>query len=565
MADLTGLREKVLRIVGPAPDDDGAYVQAADLLQDANLQSLPPLKLAILRSFTIEPLLEPLKVKTFLEDFHLETFLSEFNQVAQEVLSPDSNLYKFGPQAILLAVRLEEIGPNGVETISGWLEQISKRTNAPVIVPNFPGNPPANAQLQKLKDRFSQLSIFDLDGLASKFGKDRFLDPVQMARMSNPYRLNIYPAYADALMAQLKTLLGPRRKCLVLDLDNTLWEGILGEDGPAGVRMFTDFQKSLLELSEKGVLLAVNSKNNRDEALQLLRSHPGMVLKENHFSALRINWNDKADNLKEIARELNIGLDALVFADDSPAECERVRQACPEVLVVPLPSERERYRSVVENLGCFQQAALTAEDKNRTEMYQAQAERKKAADQSGSLEDFYASLQMKGTLWRNNRTQILRIAQMTQKTNQFNLTTRRHTEEEIGQLMERGSVYSLQVEDRFGDNGIIAVAVVVPSADGKEWMINNLLMSCRVVMRTIEETLLAEIAADAKEAGAKKLSGRYIPTPKNGMVKEFYPQRGFTAQPGGGQGTHYLLELEGNPLPKPSPWVKLTRAEQPLP
>jgi len=567
MTDLAALREKILRITREAPDDDGTYVQAADLLKEPLLQSLLPLRLAILRSFTIEPLLEPLKVKAFLEGFRLELYLSQFNQVAQEVLDAKSGLYRFDPQVILLAVRWEELWTGAAEMISGWVERISRSSGARLLISNFlvhTAHEPIvnrflNAELLKLRERFPRVSIFDLEGLATSFGKQRFLDPVQMARMSNPYRLSVYPAYADAVLSHLRALYS-RRKCLVLDLDNTLWEGIVGEDGTKEVRPFTDFQQSLLKLSKNGVLLAINSKNNPEETLRTLRSHPSMVLKEEHFSAMRINWNDKADNLREIARELNIGLDALVFVDDSPAECEWVKQACPEVLVVQLPIERERYREVIEGLGCFEQNALTEEDRNRTAMYRAQAERNNLAGESASLEDFYASLKMKGTLWRNNRFQIPRIAQMTQKTNQFNLTTRRCTEEEIGQLMGRALIYSLQIEDRFGDNGIIAEAVVIPSPDGKEWTIDNLLMSCRVVMRTIEDTLLAEIAEDAAESGAKRLIGRYIPSGKNQMVEGFYPQRGFTLRPvlfPGGM--EYLFDLSGKEKLKASPWIELTR------
>lgn len=569
MTDLTTtLREEIRRIIERSPDDDGAYVRAADLLQQAPLQSLPPLRLAILRSFTIEPLVEALQVKCFLEGMRLELFLSEFNQVAQEILSADSKLYRFDPQVVFLAVRLEEIGPEAVETLSGWLERIGRQSTANVLVSNFiiPATGQAsavssiNAELLKLRDHFPRVSLFDLEGLASQIGKERFCDPVQLSRMSNPYRLSVYPAYAEFLMFHLRTLSGQRRKCLVLDLDNTLWAGTVGEDGLDGMQPFKDFQQALLELSQRGILLAINSKNNPGEALEMIRSHPGMVLKEQHFSAVRINWQDKADNLREIAQELNLGLDAMVFVDDSPAECERVRQACPEVLVVQLPAERDRYRSVIEGLSCFEQGTLTDEDRGRAGMYQAQAERKKLAFQCGSLEDFYASLKMKGSLCRNDRSQIPRIAQMTQRTNQFNLTTRRCTESEIEQLMERAFVYSLRIEDRFGDNGIVAAAIVIPSPDGTVWVIDNLLMSCRVVMRTIEHTLLAEIAQDAAECGAKHLTGRYIPSGRNSMVKSFYSQRGFVARPAGpADCAEYIFDLTGKERPKASPWIELTR------
>lgn len=571
--ELAALREKILHLTQQAPDDDGVYLQAADLLQQAPLHTLASLRVAILRSFTIEPLLEALQVNAFLEGFRLEIFLGQFNQVAQEILSAESPLYQFDPQVIFLAVRREELGPEVAETLAGWVQRIGAQSRAPLLISNFlvpedEGGQEVrslNRELERIRDRFPQVTLFDLEALASGIGKSRFLDPVQMARMSNPYALSVYPAYARALWRQLRALGGAARKCLVLDLDNTLWGGIVAEDGIEAVQPFTDFQRAILELSERGVLLAINSKNNPEEVLPMLRSHPGMVLKEAHFSAVRINWQDKADNLREIARELNLGMEALVFMDDSPAECERVRQACPEVLVIPLPAQPSRYRSLLEGLGCFIPRALTEEDRNRAAIYKAQGERKRLADQCQSLEDFYAGLKMKATLWRNNRSQIPRIAQMTLKTNQFNLTTRRCSQRQIEQFMEQGWVYSLKLEDRFGDNGLIAVAVVLPGSNAAEWVIDNLLLSCRVVMRTIEDTLLACVAEDAQGQDVHWLVGRYLPSPKNAMTRDFYDRFGFSVRARAVSGeTEYALDLRHQVLPAPSPWIRLRRQEEVL-
>lgn len=608
MTRLVSLREEILRKTEGTPDKDGAYLWAADLLQNAPLAPLPSFRLAVLRSFTIEPLIEVLKVKFFLEGFRLELFVSEFNQYEQEILSDESRLYRFKPQAIFLAVRLEEMVPRVfteyaqlsgdeirairsevVQRVSGWLEQIG-RCSSPgsVLLSNF--MVPAigsqghydtqtaagqisvvralNADLVGLKERFSHVTLFDLDLLASRIGKEQFCDPLQMYRMSNPYRLQAYALYGEHLLSHLRALQGHRRKCLVLDLDNTLWGGTIGEDGMSGVLLsdtypgncFKDFQRAVLQLSHRGILLAINSKNDPGEALELFRSHPDMVLKEKDFSSIRINWRDKADNLRDIAEELNVGLDALVFVDDSPAECERIRQACPEVRVVQLPAQKHLYRTAIENLGCFEQLTLTEEDRNRGRMYQAQAQRQGLASRCGTLEDFYASIRMRGLLHRNNRSHIPRIAQMTQKTNQFNLTARRCTEGEISQEMDRSWVYSLEIEDRFGDNGIVAAAVVTPDPGGREWVIGHFLMSCRVVMRTIEETLLAEISEDARSSGAERLVGRYAPSGKNQMVKEFYPQRNFSNRPTDLSGcAEYVFDLTGKERLKPSPWIQLTR------
>lgn len=610
--DMAALRAEVVALVGQAPDDDGAWVRAADLLAEADLEGLPEFRLAVLRSFTIEPLVEVLRVKAFLEGLRLKLFLGEFNQYQQEILDPGSRFYGFKPEAAFIAVRLEDLcprlfhdfarlGPEEVQAVraevqrslESWVEAIDRHGPTNVLLSNFLvpgigalgladgqsalGQVPLvralNLDLVGLAARHPRLYVFDLELLAGRIGKATFCDPVQLYRTLNPYRLSVYPEYGEWLMAHLRALLGRQRKCLVLDLDGTLWGGTVGEDGPAGLELddaypgncFKDFQRSILRLQQRGVLLAVNSKNNPEDALEVIRTHPHMLLREEHFSAIRINWKDKVENLHDIGRELNIGLDALVFVDDSPAECERVRRGCPEVLVVQLPLDRHLYPCFLERLTCFEQLTLTAEDRTRVELYRSRALRELLAAESATLEDFFASLEMRGTIYRNEPSQIARIAQMTQKTNQFNLTTRRYTEADIARFLPEALVYTFRVEDRFGDNGIIAVAIVVPRATG-EWYIDTLLMSCRVIMRTIEDTLLAQIAEDARAGGARRLVGAYIPTSKNEMVKDFYPQRGFTARDRAAPGEiQYVLDLDAGGSPAPSRWVRLLAAAPTVP
>jgi len=613
MTTLDALRRSIAQLLKEAPESDGAYVRAMDLLAEADLSALPAFRLAILRSFTIEPIIETLTVRSFLEGFRLELFLSEFNQHQQEILDPASRLYRFKPDTVFLAVRLEELcqaicgGLGGLtteerrrlphdalETISGWVERLNVSGLRDVIVSNFlvpmAGDQglydtqiadsqlsvirALNAGLVGLRERFTHLRIFDLEWLAGTIGKRTFCDPLQSYRMANPYRLSVYPAYAEQLLLHTRLLDHVRRKCLVLDLDDTVWGGVLAEDGMREVKLsdaypgncFKDFQRAIVSLTYRGILLAVNSKSNAEDALAMIRSHPDMVLREEHFSAIRINWSDKAENLRDIARELNLGLDALVFMDNNPVECEWVRQACPEVLVVQLPEQPHAYRTVLEGLRCFEQLTVTTEDHARSAIYRDQSKRRQLAAQAGTLEEFYASLQMRATLLRNERSTMPRVAQMTQKTNQFNLTTRRYTEPEIARLMEEGCVYALQLEDRFGDNGIVAAAIVVPTTDGAAWMIDSFLISCRVMMRTVEATLLAHIAEEARNAGVSSLIGTYRPTSKNGIVKDFYHERGFALQSVNGEGeVTYVLDLLSRTRPQPSPWIHLTlEAAHPL-
>lgn len=596
-------RQAVRELIQTAPYDDGAYVRAADLIDQVSAAQGPEFRLAILRSFTIEPLVEILKVRFFLEGFRLELFLSEFNQYPQEILDPSSRLYRFKPALTFLAVRLEELCPRlwqgyphlkekdlqEIETeishsISSWVETLARHSATQVLLSNFlvprvgdqglydtqtPGGQISfvraiNQELLRLCQQFPQLHLFDLEGLASRIGKENFCDPLQWYRMSSPYALKAYPVYGEYLLCHIQALMGPRRKCLVLDLDNTLWGGLIGEEGPEGVELsdhypgncFKDFQRSLLALSQRGVLLAVNSKNHEEDGLAMFRSHPHMVLKEEHLSAIRMNWKDKAENLVDIAGELNLGLEALVFMDDSPSECERIRQAHPEVLVVELPEKRHLYRELLENLRCFDQLTVTSEDLSRVEGYRDQSQRKQLKARCGTLEEFYASLQMQGVLYRNDPTHIPRIAQMTQKTNQFNLTTHRYNESQIAQFLQGAFVYSFRMSDRFGDNGIVAVSIAVPGEE--EWVIDSFLMSCRVILRTVEDTLLARIAEEARAAGVKRLVGRYLPTARNRMVKDFYPQRGFTTRPvPDSAGEEFVLELGTEDGLKPSPWIRI--------
>lgn len=613
MTALDSLRHAIAQLLAEAPETDGAYVRAMDLLAEADLTALPSFRLAILRSFTIDPVREVLTVRSFLEGVRLELFLGEFNQHQQEILDPASRLYQFKPDTVFLAVRLEELCPalcrefgrltaaerrslshEVLETITGWLDRLRARGLEDVIVSNFlvPATSAEgladtqtaegqvsiiralNAGLVQLRERFAHLRIFDLEHLAGAIGKRMFCDPLQGSRMANPYRLSVYPSYGERLLFHTRLLSGMRRKCLVLDLDGTLWGGVLGEEGMEGVVLsdtypgncFKEFQRALLQLTHRGVLLAINSKNHAEDALAMIRAHPDMVLREEHFSAIRINWNDKAENVRDIARELNLSVEALVFMDNSPVECEWVRRACPEVLVIQLPDQPHHYRSVLEGLSCFEQLTVTAEDRARGAMYREQAQRRQFESRAATLEDFYASLQMQGRLLRNERATIARVAQMTQKTNQFNLTTRRYTEPEIARFMEDGSVYALQIKDRFGDHGIVAAAITVPTADGAAWTIDSFLMSCRVIMRTIEDTLLAQIAEEARSAGIASLAGIYRPSPRNGLVKEFYPTHGFARQQGNAPGeARYTLDLVATEGPRPSPWLALILEAAPRP
>ncbi|MBQ3881213.1 MAG: HAD-IIIC family phosphatase, partial [Bacteroidales bacterium] len=341
-----------------------------------------------------------------------------------------------------------------------------------------------------------------------------------------------------------------RKKCLVLDLDNTLWGGVLGEDGISGIKIGGDypgkafhfFQESLLELSKSGVILAVCSKNNEEDVFEAWEKNPFMVLRKEHFSAMRINWTDKATNLREIASELNIGLDSFVFVDDNPTERELIRQMLPMVSVPEFPSQPyelpEFYLRLVKDY--FKVYSVTAEDRKKTEQYKANAARAHARRSFTDFKDFLRSLEMKVTVEAANEFNIPRIAQMTQKTNQFNLTTRRYTDADVRTFLEKGwKIWCISVADRFGDNGITGAVFF----DGRR--IDTLLLSCRILGKGIETAFIRTVLGLVKADGFDKVIAEYIPTAKNAQVKDFYDRCGFTLTGEDAEGVRsYVVDLK---------------------
>lgn len=324
-----------------------------------------------------------------------------------------------------------------------------------------------------------------------------------------------------------------RKKCLVLDLDNTLWGGVLGEDGIEGIRIggdypgkaFLYFQEALLELSRIGVILTVCSKNNEQDVLEAWEKNPFMVLKKEHFAAYRVNWQDKASNIKEMAEELNIGLDSFVFVDDNPTERELIKQMLPMVAVPDFPEQPYElpsfFKSLVEDF--FKVYAITDEDRVKTEQYKANAKRAESQHQFADFDEFLRSLNMELTIERANEFNIPRIAQMTQKTNQFNLTTKRYTDADIKTMLSNGwDVYCISVSDRFGDSGITGCIMV----NGEE--IDSFLLSCRVLGKGIEVAFMKKILQVLKRKGVETLRALFVPTSKNAQVKDFYEKCGFT-------------------------------------
>lgn len=345
-----------------------------------------------------------------------------------------------------------------------------------------------------------------------------------------------------------------RKKCLVLDLDNTLWGGILGEDGLENLKIgdsypglpYLHFQEAILEASKAGVILAVCSKNNEEDALEVFEKHPFQIIKLNHIAAYRINWQDKATNIQEIANELNIGVDSIVFIDDNPAERERVKQMIPEVEVPDFPSSPiflvQFFKNVYENN--FQTYLLTEEDKNKTSQYISNAERNVFKKTFTSVEQYLESLEMELEIYTASNFTIPRIAQMTQKTNQFNLTTRRYTEEDIRGLVNSGSsIFCVSVKDKFGENGISLLSII--KIEKNIAHLDTFLLSCRILGRNIEKVFLNYILNHLFNRNISLIKAEYIPSKKNKQTEDFYDNMGFKLDLMGTDGTkYYSLDIK---------------------
>lgn len=347
---------------------------------------------------------------------------------------------------------------------------------------------------------------------------------------------------------QVEITEGKRKKCIVLDLDNTLWGGVLGEDGISGIKIGNDypgkaylfFQEALVELSKQGVILTVCSKNNEADVMEVWKENPFMVLTDKYLSAYQINWENKADNIRRLSEILNIGLDSMVFIDDNPTERELIRQQLPMVTVPEFPKRPYELPKFIKGIvtDFFETITLTNEDKQKTEQYRANAFRTKQRSHFTDLTDFIRSLDIKIEIRKVDKFSLPRVAQMTQKTNQFNLTTHRYTEADIMGMLNSGSeVYTLSVSDRYGDNGITGEMIILN--DGKSANIDTLLLSCRILGKKIENAFVLTVLQSLKDSGVEKVSACYIPSPKNYQVADFYERIGFALVKTGKDGIKY--------------------------
>ena len=421
-----------------------------------------------------------------------------------------------------------------------------------------------NRGLRELAAMTSGVYVLDMEGVIARLGKLRCYDAQKWKTARLPFTAEVMPEIAREYARYIHVFCGKVSKVLVVDLDNTLWGGVIGEDGIDGIKIgvergglpFHNLQRALLDLYHRGITLAICSKNNFDDGIAPFEKHPGMLLRSGHFAAMRINWEDKARNLREIAKELNLGLDSLAFLDDNPVERHRVSQELPEVQVLDLPDDPSLYADIVRQSFLFERLTLSEEDSVRSRYYAEERQRRALQDNATSVHDFYRSLEMETEIDGADSPSIRRIAQLTEKTNQFNLTTRRYTEQQILAMTQRTDcfVYFVKSRDRFGDNGIVGVAIV--RIHGSVCEVDTFLLSCRVIGRMLEKAMLTHIAQEAKSHGIRYLQGWFIPTAKNKPAGDFYPSNGFVKVEHGSDGrTLWQLDLT-EVLPEWPKWIK---------
>lgn len=565
------------------------------LIPGAN-EELHPVNIAFLSTFTSEILSQYLVVECARRGLLANPYFAPFNQLEQQVLNSDSLLYQSQPNIVVLALRLEELAPNLVDRfvsltgdnidsemeavehrISNLVSGLRRFTTATVLVFDFAApmrmaagladstleHPQAsvvertNGLLAGLCRQHTDVHIFDYSRLVQKLGRANWYDPKLWYLGRIPFGTEAQVITAQHLARYIRAASYPPSKCLVVDLDNTLWGGVLGEEGIGGIELggdypgsvYKDFQHQLLALRDRGVLLAIASKNNEPDVEEAFSNHPDLVVKLEDFAVRQIHWGDKASSLEAIAATLNIGIDSLVFFDDSPVERAWVRSQLPEVTVIDVPESPLGYADALEYSEAFDFLTVSAEDRIRASMYQSQRKRQKLQNSSLSLEQFLSQLEIKATIGHLNQETLPRVAQLMAKTNQFNLTNRRHTAAELQELVNSGAVALwLRVADKYGDNGLVAVAIAV-TEDTNHWNIDSLVMSCRVFGRHVEIALLSRLTSEVRKRGGNIITGEYIPTSKNGMVAKLYPDHGFKTVKSDGRRWEWDLSFGEVPLP----------------
>ncbi len=548
------------------------YINQAKIIKPENHQK--KIRIAFVGSFSLNGFEETIQVQCNDEKIHCTTYNSPYNQFNQEILNEDSNLYKFKPDVIFLLIDnraiLEDLfyfsninsedekkkfTDEKFNEIKKLVETITKKIQSKIVITNF--TIPTytslgiyeskteyglkeiildlNKKLKTLSKNIDSCYIYDFNSFVTKFGEKNVLDYKKMNYGDIKINFDIIPFLIYEFLGYVKPILGLNKKCIVLDLDNTLWGNIVGEDGFDGIKLgpypegraFVEFQKVIKSLSENGIILAINSKNNQNDAMKVINEHPYMILKEEDFSCIKINWNDKISNMKEISKELNIGLDSIVFFDDDPVNRELLRMSIPEINTIELPKEPSNYAQILRSLNDFNTLKITKDDMERKIMYEQEQNRHILESNTENLTEYLKKIDIKIKIKLDDKSAIPRISQLILKTNQFNLTTKRYQEEQIKKFVEDKTIIvgCSEVEDKFGENGITNVFIIKTKSN--EWVIDTFLLSCRIMGRGIEEAIIGKILEIGKNRGIEKITATFIPTEKNKPAENFLKNYGF--------------------------------------
>jgi len=532
-------------------------------------------KVAFLTSNTSNGLKETMSVLCFENNIKSDIYLTPYAQYNQEILNNNSTLYSEKYDLIFFSIDVRNLlgdfiyntyaltDENRIEfynslesSLTTLFANLLQKTDCYIIVQNF--NTIFNTSYGILENdqefglyniinklnfwlieytkKNKKVIIFDYNNFISNLGKENAFDEKLYHLGDIILKPNLIPRLSNEYLRYIKAFLGLQKKCIVLDLDNTLWGGIIGESDINQISLspfndgkpFYNFQNLLYSYYKRGVILAINSKNNYKDAINVIQNHPHMILKENYFTSIKINWNNKVDNIIEIAKDINIGLDSIVFIDDDDLNCEMVGKLLPEVEVVHLPKDPTRYLNTLINRNLFDTFTITKEDLNKGEMYEAENQRKKLNLSYSDINEYLLNLNIEVDIYKNYVNHLKRISQLTLKTNQFNTTTLRFNELQIEEKLNNSKnlIYSVNVKDKFGDSGITGVAIL--NTKDNKWMIENFLLSCRVLGRNIENVILEFIINEAKKNDINYIEAHFIPSNKNMIAASIFQNNNFT-------------------------------------
>lgn len=545
---------------------------------------LPQLKLSLIGDSATQFLAVAIKGMGIERGYNVNLFEAEYNQVERQVFDPSSELYQHGAKYTVIFQSTHKLLEHySAKSASEWHSLADERLNfvralcenveGKIIYYNYPEIDDTvfgsyankvqesftyqvrklNFELMNLAQEYPNLFICDIAALQNKYGRDFFFDSTIYVSTEMLLSLDALPFVASRTWDIISSIEGKFKKCLILDLDNTVWGGVVGDDGWENIQIghglgigkaYTEFQEWVKKLKNRGIIVCVCSKNDEDKAKEPFEKNPEMVLKLDDISVFIANWENKADNIRTIQRILNIGFDSMVFLDDTPFERNLVRENVPGVLVPELPEDPGNYLEYLYSLNLFETASYSSADKDRTKQYQIEAKRVATAKKYTNEADFLKSLNMVSEVSGFTNFNTPRVAQLSQRSNQFNLRTVRYTEDDISAIEadDKQKGFAFTLEDKFGDNGLIAV-VILQELTEDTLFIDTWFMSCRVLKRGMENFTLNTIVDWAKSHGYHKMVGEYLPTLKNGMVKDHYKTLGFGPIEGADT-SQWLLNLD---------------------